>query len=79
MEMERIKSLFEVNVFGLMNMCHSFIPLLRASKHPGGARIVNIGSITGIMPRPFGAAYNASKAAVHAYGDTLRVELEPFG
>lgn len=44
----------------------------------GDGRIVNIGSIAGVMPYPFGSAYNASKAALHAYGNTLRLELAPF-
>ncbi|KAF7321093.1 Arabinanase/levansucrase/invertase superfamily protein [Mycena chlorophos] len=52
-----------------------FVPLLIAS---GDGRIVNVGSIAGVMPYPFGAVYNASKAALHAYGDTLRLELAPF-
>jgi 1-acylglycerone phosphate reductase len=60
-------------------MCQSSIPLLRASTYLGGARILTIGSVCGMMPAPFEAAYNASKAAIHSYGDTLRIELEPFG
>ncbi|CAK5271519.1 unnamed protein product [Mycena citricolor] len=56
-------------------MVNEFLPLLMAS---GDGRIVNIGSIAGVMPYPFGSAYNASKAALHAYGNTLRIELAPF-
>ncbi|KAJ6625993.1 NAD(P)-binding protein [Mycena sp. CBHHK59/15] len=52
-----------------------FAPLLIAS---GDGCIVNIGSIAAIMPYPFSSSYNASKAALHAYGNTLRVELAPF-
>jgi len=77
-ELAKIKKLFDVNVFGVMNMCHTTIPLLRASTYRGGARIINVGSVVGIMPAPFEAAYNASKAAIHSYGDSLRVELDPF-
>jgi 1-acylglycerone phosphate reductase len=77
--MNQVRKLFDVNVFGVMNMCQTFVPLLRASTYLSGARILNIGSVVGIMPAPFEAAYNASKAAIHSYGDTLRVELEPFG
>ena len=38
-----------------------------------------MGSVAGIVPYVFGSSYNASKAALHAYSNTLRVELEPFG
>ena len=56
-------------------MVKDFIQLLIAS---GDGRVVNIGNVAGIMPVPFGAAYNSSKAALHAFSNTLRVELAPF-
>ena len=40
---------------------------------------MNIGSVAGIVPLIWGSIYNASKAALHAYGDCLRVELAPWG
>lgn len=58
-----------------MAMVKEFIHLLIAS---GDGRITHTGSVSGIMPVPFSVAYNASKAALHAYGNTLRVELAPF-
>lgn len=57
-------------------MVQKFMPMLLASSN---ARILHIGSLAGIAPTPFGVAYNASKAALHSFGDTLRVELAPFG
>ncbi|THG93348.1 hypothetical protein EW026_g7861 [Hermanssonia centrifuga] len=75
MSMDKVKALFDVNLFAAMAMVQSFLPLLLASNH---ARIVQMGSLAGVMPVPFGAAYNASKAALHSFGDTLRVELAPF-
>jgi len=77
-KMPIVRRLFDVNLFGVMETCQVFIPLLRESHHPHGAKIINIGSVVGILNLPFGSAYNASKAALHAYGDTLRVELKPF-
>ncbi|TDL22590.1 NAD-P-binding protein [Rickenella mellea] len=71
-----VKAVFEVNLFAVMAMVQAFSGLLVAS---GDGRIVNIGSIAGVMPYPFGSVYNASKAALHAYGDTLRLELAPLG
>lgn len=47
--------------------------------HAGGGLIINIGSVAAIVPYVFGSVYNASKAALHAYSQTLRLELEPFG
>lgn len=41
--------------------------------------IVNIGSVAAIACMPFGGPYSASKSAVHAISDTLRLELSPFG
>ena len=73
--MSEVRQLFEVNLFAVMVMVQKFIKLLIAS--PNG-KIVNIGSIAGVMPYPFGSAYNASKAALHSFGDNLRVELKAF-
>ncbi|KAK7055539.1 Arabinanase/levansucrase/invertase superfamily protein [Favolaschia claudopus] len=74
-DIEEVQAMFDINIFGVMRMVQEFTPLLIAS---GDGRIVNIGSIAGVMPYPFGSAYNASKAALHSYGNTLRLELAPF-
>lgn len=42
-------------------------------------KIVNIGSITAVTPYVFSSIYNATKGALHAYSNTLRLELAPFG
>lgn len=75
MDMSTVRALFEVNLFAPMCMVQEFIQLLISS---GNGRIVNTGSLSGIMPVPFSAAYNTSKAALHSFGNTLRVELAPF-
>jgi 1-acylglycerone phosphate reductase len=74
-DMSEIRDLFEVNVFGPMAMIQEFVKLLIASKD---GRILQTGSILGIMPLPFSAAYNGTKAAIHALSNSLRVELAPF-
>ncbi|OCK85735.1 NAD(P)-binding protein [Lepidopterella palustris CBS 459.81] len=70
-----VQQTFDVNVFAVMRICQAFAPLLVAAK----GTIVQIGSLAGVMPYVFGSVYNASKAALHAYSNTLRVELAPFG
>lgn len=55
-------------------MTQAFLPLLIESK----GLIVNIGSLAGVIPYVFGSVYNASKAALHSYSATLRLEVEPF-
>ncbi|KAJ7066536.1 NAD-P-binding protein [Mycena amicta] len=74
-DMDRVREIFEVNLFAPMAMVKEFAPLLIAS---GDARVVQIGSITGIMPIPFNAAYSASKAAIHSFCNSARIELAPF-
>lgn len=78
---ERVRSLFETNVFGLFDMVSAFSPLLLAavpsSEQP--PTIVNTASILARLPFPFSSAYNATKAAVASYSDTLRLEVEPLG
>lgn len=74
-EIDEARATFETNLFSIMRMCQTFAPLLIESK----GTIVQIGSIAGVIPYVFGSAYNASKAALHSYSDSLRVELAPFG
>lgn len=57
-----------------MRITQEFSPLLVQSK----GTIINIGSVAAVMPYVFGSVYNASKAALHAYSDTLRIELAPY-
>jgi NAD(P)-dependent dehydrogenase (short-subunit alcohol dehydrogenase family) len=70
-----IRTLMEVNVLGLMAVTRAFIPLLRESR----GRLVNISSGHGLLALPDKSAYAASKFAVQAISDSLRLELRPFG
>lgn len=65
----------EVNLVGALAMAQAFIPLLRKS----GGRLVNIGSVNGAISPPYMGAYAASKHALEAVSDALRLELRPFG
>jgi NAD(P)-dependent dehydrogenase (short-subunit alcohol dehydrogenase family) len=65
----------EVNVIGQIAVTQAVLPLLRQSR----GRIVNIGSISGRSALPLTGAYAASKFALEALTDSLRVELMPAG
>ena len=69
-----IKQLMDVNVLGLLAVTKAFLPLLRQSK----GRIINISSGHGLLAVPDKSVYAASKFAVQAITDSLRVELCPF-
>lgn len=70
-----LREQFEVNVFGLHEVTHTFLPLIRQSK----GRIVHISSISGRFAFPFVGPYAASKFAVEGMGDSLRREIAPHG
>ncbi|WP_392533511.1 SDR family oxidoreductase [Nostoc sp. C117] len=65
----------QVNVTGQLAVTQAFLGLLRQSR----GRIVNMGSIAGRSPTPFLGAYNASKFALEALTDVMRMELRPWG
>ena len=65
----------EINVVGQVAVTQAFLPLIRAAR----GRIVNMGSIAGRLATPFSSAYGASKFALEALTDALRLELAPWG
>jgi NAD(P)-dependent dehydrogenase (short-subunit alcohol dehydrogenase family) len=73
---------FEVNVLGAIAVTQAVLPLLRAHNTGPGARasrIINMGSITGEISTPVFGAYSASKFALRAMTDALRLELRADG
>jgi NADP-dependent 3-hydroxy acid dehydrogenase YdfG len=71
-----LRGLFDTNLFGLLAVTRAFLPAMRER---GLGRVVNVGSIMGRVAMPLLGAYNASKHAVAAVTDALRMELAPFG
>ena len=72
---QAIRRQFETNVFAVVGVTRALFPALRARR----GLVVNIGSVSGVLVTPFAGAYCASKAAVHALNEALRLELAPFG
>ncbi|OAX80046.1 hypothetical protein ACJ72_05627 [Emergomyces africanus] len=74
-DLQEAREVFETNFFSVIAMCQEFAPLIIKAK----GTIVQLGSVAGVIPYVFGSVYNASKAALHSFSDSLRVELAPFG
>ena len=74
--LEQLKAGFEVNVFGMVAMSQAAIPGMKAK---GAGRIINVSSISGVVPGPMTGPYAMTKHAVEAFSRTLRDELAPHG
>ena len=66
--------MFEVNVFGVFAVTQAFLPQIRANQ----GRIVNIGSVAGILAMPGSGTYSATKFGLEGITDALRREMAPF-
>jgi NAD(P)-dependent dehydrogenase (short-subunit alcohol dehydrogenase family) len=73
---EEVRRQFETNLYAPLALARAVAPHMRMA---GRGVIINIGSISGLVPTPFAGAYCASKAALHVFSDILRMELSPFG
>lgn len=67
---------FDVNVFAPMALIRAVLPGMIERQR---GTVVNISSVSGVMTTPFAGAYCASKAALNAASDALRMELKPLG
>jgi NAD(P)-dependent dehydrogenase (short-subunit alcohol dehydrogenase family) len=80
---DELRRQFEINVFGAVATAQAFLPQLRAASGAHGpssrGRLVFVGSISGRLSVPFIAPYSASKFALRAIADAMRVELRPAG
>ena len=73
---EEAQAQFDTNFFGVHRVCRAVLPTMRAQ---GAGLIVNVSSIGGLVTIPFQGFYSASKYALEAMTDALRLELRPFG
>ena len=73
---EAVRRAIDVNLLGQLRLVRAVAPGM-ASRRSG--RVVNVGSVVGNAATPWAGGYCASKAAVHAATDALRLELAPFG
>lgn len=75
MDLRQLDSLFAVNVFAPVYLTQAAVPHM---KEQGGGQIINVGSVAGKVALPWTGAYCATKFALHALTDTLRMELRPW-
>jgi NAD(P)-dependent dehydrogenase (short-subunit alcohol dehydrogenase family) len=73
---DQARSIFETNFFGLIRMTRAVVPHMRRQR---SGRIINIGSVLGFLPMPYGALYAATKHAVEGYSESLDHELRTRG
>jgi NAD(P)-dependent dehydrogenase (short-subunit alcohol dehydrogenase family) len=73
---EQAQSIFDTNFFGIVRMTRAVLPQMRRQ---GGGRIINIGSVLGFLPMPYGALYAATKHAIEGYSESLDHELRTRG
>src|SRR4051812_49140948 len=74
--MDEVRRQFETNVFGLLRLTQLVLPGMRRAGH---GTIVNVSSMGGRLVFPGGGAYHATKFAVEALSDALRMEVRGFG
>jgi NAD(P)-dependent dehydrogenase (short-subunit alcohol dehydrogenase family) len=74
--MEQARSIFDTNFFGVVRMTRAVVPHMRRR---GSGRIINIGSVLGFLPMPYGALYAATKHAIEGYSESLDHELRTWG
>jgi NAD(P)-dependent dehydrogenase (short-subunit alcohol dehydrogenase family) len=74
--MDAVRRQFETNVFGLLRLTQLVLPGMRAAR---AGKIVNVSSMGGRLTFPGGGAYHATKYAVEALSDALRMEVARFG
>lgn len=72
----QVRALFDVNLFGVLRVTNAVLPSMRARR---AGRIINIGSVLGLIPAPYAAHYAATKHALEGYSESLDHEVRAHG
>ena len=76
----KLRNQFEINVFGVVALTQQLLPLLeRGRQHTFGGKILNMSSVSGLITSAFLGPYSASKFALEAISEAMRIEFAPFG
>ena len=73
---EDVEKQFDTNVFGTLRVLRAVLPQMRARKR---GVVVNLSSVAGLVARPFGGLYSATKHALEAITESLHFEAAPLG
>src|SRR3954451_19200943 len=73
---EQARALFDTNLFGSIRMTRALLPQMREQ---GSGRVINVSSVLGLVPAPFGALYAATKHAIEGYSESLDHEVREYG
>jgi len=73
---DSVRQMFEVNLFAMIRLTQACLPGMRRRRR---GTIINISSMVGKFPFPMGGIYSATKHALEAVSDALRIEVQPFG
>src|SRR5690348_8982496 len=71
----QVQALFDVNVFGVLRVTNAVLPSMRQR---GAGRVINMGSVLGLVPAPYSAHYAATKHALEGYSESLDHETRGF-
>ncbi|KAF8308408.1 NAD-binding protein [Clavulina sp. PMI_390] len=78
--LNEVKSAFDINLFSILRLTQAVVPYMAASSAPvTKGLVVNMGSITAILPLPWGGIYAATKAAVRSISEVMHMEFAPLG
>ena len=73
---DQARALFDTNLFGSIRMTRAVLPQMREQ---GSGRVINVSSVLGLVPAPFGALYAATKHAIEGYSESLDHEVREYG
>ena len=73
---DEVLKVFDTNVFGVIRVVRAVLPHMRGKR---SGRIVNVGSMAGVVPSQFRGIYSATKSALAALSDAMFYELHPWG